>query len=125
MKTTLDPWDIIGWLLLGTTALALAAVILILLVMWQRHLLTQYLIRRDWRKTRHVAPPACSGTIQYWGRWHGKSECGELKIYRDAQSCLMAWSFLRKRWDSLDDAKWFYLRDLNRLTLLREALDES
>lgn len=120
MKTTLDPWDIIGWLLLGTAALAVAAVILILLVMWQRALLTQYLIRRDWRRTRHVAPPTEPGHFQRWGFKHGNSRDAGVVLKRYDNGVLAFMFEAGYTWGGQNDGQWVSMRDKRHYTLISE-----
>lgn len=118
MKTTLDPWDIIGWLLLGTAALAVAAVILILLVMWQRHLLTQYLIRRDWRRTWQVAPPAEAWKEQVWGYKNGQTSKKGVRVRRNENGTLSLFFEEGFTWGGQTEQEWAAVRDQNRYTLI-------
>lgn len=121
MKTTLNPWDIIGWLLLGTAGLAVAAVILILLVMWQRHLLTQYLIRREWRRTRHVAPPAETWKEQFWGYKPGHHYKKGVRVRRDDNGTLALFFDEGFTWGGQSDLEWAAVRDERRYTLINKG----
>lgn len=120
MKTTLDPWNIIGWLLLGTAGLAVAAVILSLLVMWQRHLLTQYLIRRDWRRTRHVAQPAIPGEIQLWGYKHGAG-LQKINLRRQEDGTVGPFYFPGLGFGFYSEEHWNAKRYRDRLTLISDV----
>lgn len=120
MNTTLDPWDIIGWLLLGTAALAVAAVILSLWVMWLRHLLTQQLIRRDWLRTQHVAPPAEAWKEQRWGYKHGPTSKKGVKVRRNENGTLALFFEEGFTWGGQSDLEWAAVRDQRRYTLISE-----
>lgn len=121
MKTTLDPWDIIGWLLLGTAAVAVAAVILSLWVMWLRHLLTQQLIRRDWLRTRHVAAPVETGKEQSWGYKHGPQVYKKfVTVSRNENGTLALFFGEGFTWGGKTDQEWATVRDERRYTLISQ-----
>jgi len=120
MKTTLDPWDIIGWLLLGTAALALCAVILSLWVMWLRHLLTQQMIRRDWLRTRQIAPPIKAGEEQRWGYKHGQTYNKGVLIRRHNNGLLALIFEEGFTWGGLTNQEWAEVRDQRRYTLISQ-----
>lgn len=116
----LNPWNVIGWLTLGTLAVTVVAVLLFVLVLWQRHLLAQYLIRRDWRKTRKIEPPARPGICQRWGWNHGPQKGCFLELNANANGTYYFQYFPSRVIHGAKTAEdWNTERDSRKLTLLK------
>ena len=119
MLSNLDPWNVIGWLVLSALGLAVLVILAFALLWLYTFQAARFKNWLEWRKTRHALFPDYDGKPQVWGWKHGPQRGSKVEIRRNPNGTLSIVFSTQTFWGGQSDDDWLKLRDRMRYTLLQ------